>query len=239
MNDDRPSAQAARRVSSLADLRLAHETLDSVLGHIGRLGVEALEGWDAAGTTLLEGDKVATFGSTDPRINPVDQYQYDHRRGPCVDALAGEAQYFDGDTFDVEWRQFAEVAADHDIYSVLSFPLRLDQEVIGGLNFYSRERDALRAGQREEGLLFAAQAAVTISNMRSFLSVANEVAQLKEALQTRTVIGQATGLLMAQEGMSSEEAFQKLVKVSQNANVTLRDVASRYVAAAEARVKAD
>ncbi len=52
--------------------------------------------------------------------------------------------------------------------------------------------------------------------------------QLKEALETRTIIGQATGLLMAQEGLSSEEAFQKLVKVSRNANIKLRDLAQRY-----------
>ncbi len=33
---------------------------------------------------------------------------------------------------------------------------------------------------------------------------------------------------MAQEGLSSEEAFQRLVKVSRNANVKLRDIAQRY-----------
>jgi GAF domain-containing protein len=118
---------------------------------------------------------------------------------------------------------------------VLSFPLRLEDEVIGALNFYSSERDAVRPGQREEGSMFAAQAAIVISNAQIYLKKETQVAQLEEGLQTRTMIGQATGLLMAQEGLTSEEAFQKLVRVSQNANIKLRDVAQRYVHAWEER----
>ncbi len=42
---------------------------------------------------------------------------------------------------------------------------------------------------------------------------------------------------MGQEGLTSEEAFQKLVKVSQNSNVKLRDIAQRYVEAWEAKAQ--
>jgi AmiR/NasT family two-component response regulator len=48
------------------------------------------------------------------------------------------------------------------------------------------------------------------------------------------MIGQATGLLMAQEGLTSGEAFQRLVRVSQNANIKLREIAQRYVRSWEA-----
>ena len=65
-----------------------------------------------------------------------------------------------------------------------------------------------------------------------------QVAQLQAGLETRAVIGQATGLLMAQEGLSSEEAFQKLVKVSQTANMKLRDIAQRYVDTWESKATA-
>jgi AmiR/NasT family two-component response regulator len=44
-------------------------------------------------------------------------------------------------------------------------------------------------------------------------------------------------LLMAQEGLTSEEAFQKLVSVSQHANVKLRDIAERYVHSWEEKAK--
>lgn len=233
---DRPVGQVQNAVKSLADLRLSSETLDSILGHIGRLGVEALDGWEAAGTSLVEGDKIATFGSTSEKVNAVDRGQYDSGRGPCVDALSsGDVQYFDGDEIKPEWRQFAETAGDAGIYSVVSFPLMLEDEVIGAINFYSEERQALRPGQREEGLLVAAQGAVAVSNARDLMSKHAEVEQLSEGIKTRTVIGQATGLLMAQESLTSEEAFQKLVQISQKTNVKLREIAAGYVESWESK----
>ena len=128
---------------------------------------------------------------------------------------------------------FAEEAANCDVYSTLSFPLKLKDEVIGALNFYSRERDAIRPGHREEGSVFAAQAAVSIANAQAYLAKDAQLSQLEEGLRTRTMIGQATGLLMAQEGLTSDEAFQKLVYVSQNSNIKLREIAQRYVSAWE------
>lgn len=238
MEDQRASGEIEKPVNSLADLHLAQETLDSVLCHIGRLGVEALDGWGAAGTTLVERDKVATFGVTDQSVNSVDQFQYDARQGPCVDALSGEVHYFDGRDVRPEWQEFARKAADCGIHSVVSFPLRLGGDVFGALNFYSKKPDALQQGQREEGAVFAAQAAVILSNMKTLDDVSSQADQLEEALKTRTMIGQATGLLMAHEGLTSEEAFQKLVKVSQNANVKLREIAQRYVDTWESKGRA-
>lgn len=232
--DRRPMGKVDEAINSLAELELEGQTLDTLAGHIDRLAVQSLNGWDAAAVSLVTGHEVATYGSTDERVNPVDQAQYDANQGPCVDAIKeGGIQYFDGTAVDPRWRLFAESAADHGVYSVLSFPMRLKGEVVGALNLYSHERDALRPGNREEGSVFAAQAAVTLANARALIAKEAHVSQLEEGLQSRTMIGQATGLLMAQEGMSSDEAFQKLVHVSQTANVKLRDIAQRYVQAWE------
>jgi GAF domain-containing protein len=225
----RPAGQIDRSVNSLAELQLSAETLDSIVGHIGRIGVQSLEGWHAAATTLVERDRVRTFGSTEERVNAIDQAQYDARSGPCVDALQGEIHYFDGSLIESRWDRFAEAAAEAGVHSVLSFPLKLDGEVLGALNFYSNDRGALRPGQREDGLQFASHAAVAVGNASAFSARGAQIEQLKEGLETRTMIGQATGLLMAQEGLTSEEAFQKLVSVSQNSNIKLRDIAQRYV----------
>jgi hypothetical protein len=234
--DKRPTGRIDQTVNSLTELRFEGQTMDSILGHIGRLAVQGLAGWDAVATSLATGDRVTTYGATDERVNPADQAQYDADRGPCVDAIkTGECQYFDGTSVEPRWRQFAEVAANCGVYSVFSFPITMDNEVIGAMNFYSRERDAARPGHREEGSMFAAQAAVTIANAQGYLDRDAQVAQLEQGLQTRTMIGQATGLLMAQEGLSSDEAFQKLVHVSQTANLKLRDIAQRYVQAWEQR----
>jgi AmiR/NasT family two-component response regulator len=61
-----------------------------------------------------------------------------------------------------------------------------------------------------------------------------EIHGLREALRTRTLIGQAVGLLMAEKGLSTDEAFAKLVERSSHSNLKLRDVAARMVELADA-----
>ncbi|MEW2505897.1 MULTISPECIES: ANTAR domain-containing protein [unclassified Amycolatopsis] len=55
--------------------------------------------------------------------------------------------------------------------------------------------------------------------------IAEENRHLREALQSRGVIEQAKGVLMAQRRCDPQEAFAVLVTLSQNTNVKLRDVA--------------
>lgn len=230
--DARPVGRIDDRVNSLEDMRSQGQTLDRLVGTIGGLAVESLEGWDAAATSLATGNEVATYGATDGRVNPIDQAQYDAGSGPCIDALkSGEVQYFDGNSVPAPWRQFAEAAGHHQIHSVLSFPLKLDGHSVGAINLYSNERDALRPGHREEGALFATQVTIAVANARDLMMKEAQVAQLEEALESRTMIGQATGLVMAQEGLTADEAFEKLVKVSQKANIKLREIAQSYIEA--------
>jgi hypothetical protein len=51
-----------------------------------------------------------------------------------------------------------------------------------------------------------------------------EVAQLREALQTRQQIGVATGLLAQRFGCSPDRAWSVLVRISQAMNVKVRDI---------------
>lgn len=72
---------------------------------------------------------------------------------------------------------------------------------------------------------------------QSLLEASLQESQLEEALKARATVGQAVGLLMAQEGLVSEDAFQKLVRIAQDANAKLSDIAQRYVDAWEKTVK--
>ena len=65
----------------------------------------------------------------------------------------------------------------------------------------------------------------------------SEISQLRVALKSREVIGQATGMVMAQEGLTREEALMSLVRLSQNSNTKLRDIAQRLVEAWEAAAR--
>ena len=56
-----------------------------------------------------------------------------------------------------------------------------------------------------------------------------EVANLQRAIESRDVIGQAKGILMERHGLGPDQAFARLVAMSQNANVKLREVAESIV----------
>jgi hypothetical protein len=66
-----------------------------------------------------------------------------------------------------------------------------------------------------------------------------ETAGLRKALQTRTVIGQATGLMAAVLECTPRDAFNLLVRMSQHQNVKLHIGASRLVGAFEATHRGD
>ena len=57
------------------------------------------------------------------------------------------------------------------------------------------------------------------------LDASQQPAHLREAIQTRQVIGEAIGVLRAQTGVSSDEAFRRLSSASQRTNIKLRDLA--------------
>lgn len=60
----------------------------------------------------------------------------------------------------------------------------------------------------------------TLSDLR------NQIEQLRTALETRDVIGQAKGILMERHKVTADEAFAMLNLASQHCNVKLRDLAN-------------
>jgi AmiR/NasT family two-component response regulator len=52
---------------------------------------------------------------------------------------------------------------------------------------------------------------------------------MAEAMRSRAVIEQAKGMIMADKRISADEAFDQLTRLSQHANMKLRDVARRMV----------
>jgi AmiR/NasT family two-component response regulator len=59
--------------------------------------------------------------------------------------------------------------------------------------------------------------------------------QLGRAMESRAVIDQARGMVMALAPCSSEKAWDLLVGVSQHCNIKLRDVAAALVATTKGR----
>ncbi|WP_410586325.1 ANTAR domain-containing protein [Amycolatopsis sp. lyj-23] len=70
-----------------------------------------------------------------------------------------------------------------------------------------------------------------MTSWRSPDDPADEVAQLRNALDTQPVIEQAKGMLMLVRGWTAATAFDALRNISQRTNVKLHDIATVVVAA--------
>lgn len=56
-----------------------------------------------------------------------------------------------------------------------------------------------------------------------------EITTLKAGLERRTIIGEAVGIMMIQTGIAADAAFARLVDLSQDTNVRVRDIAEQMV----------
>lgn len=67
---------------------------------------------------------------------------------------------------------------------------------------------------------------------RDLEAMAEEIDQLREALTSRASIDQAKGIIMARYGVDADEAFRRLVRMSNDSNVRVAEVATALVYAA-------
>jgi GAF domain-containing protein len=211
----------------LRELLLDGETLETSLRRVADLAVAVVPACDMCGVTLTEDGTMNTRVATDPLTNKVDDIQYGLGRGPCIDAVR-TAEMFRVDDMQTEtrWRTFTRQAAELGVAASLSSPLVAGGRVVGALNLYSRSGPFGAADERVV-TAFSRQAGVTLANAATYEKARLLVEQLNQALASRDVIGQAKGVLMAREGISADEAFDRLRRLSQSSNVKLRDVAKQ------------
>lgn len=65
---------------------------------------------------------------------------------------------------------------------------------------------------------------------RELAGARDTIAELERALDSRSVIGQAIGILMARRGFTADQGFEALAQASQNHNVKLFRLAELLVA---------
>jgi GAF domain-containing protein len=232
--DEQNSERGPDDASSLFEVLLPDTPLTDVLQRVAELAARRLGSDTFSGITLTHGGKLATPVYTDERSPRVDAVQYQYDSGPCVDAYRQGVVFIIPDTLEDErWAEFSAAAAAAQIRSTLSVPLDVSgtrSEVLGALNLYSErparfDDEAVAATQS-----FAQQAAIVMANAQAYWGARELSDQLQQALESRAVIEQAKGILMAREHIDADAAFRVLVRASQRENRKLRDIAIAIVA---------
>jgi hypothetical protein len=208
-----------------AALELAEEpSFVTTLERTVELCTQAVEHCDAAGVSLVESDQIRTLAVTSPALHRVDELQLRLREGPCSGALQQhETLVSDDVSVDPRWPRWGPAVVEElGLRSAVGLRLFATRDVLCALTLYAASDRAFGRDDVVRAQALAAQASVGLAAMF-------KESQLHRALETRTVIGQATGILIERFGLTSDQAFALMRRVSQNHNIKVHALAEHLV----------
>lgn len=212
-------ADAVRELNDQAD---PPHTLERMV----EITPEFFDSCDYVGISIVERDKIRTPAASNEKLRQLDELQYEIGEGPCRESIRSHATVMVDDLAnDPRWPEWGRAMSEGlGIRSSLSFRLftRAD-DTWGALNVYSRTPHSFTEQDVLHGQVIAAMSAVVLAR-----SINDE--HLAHALETRTVIGQATGMVMERYGLDEQTAFNVLRRLSSQDNRKLRDLAQQVVA---------
>lgn len=220
-----PEALAQGLLDAAHDLHAIRET-EEVLRMIAQVAVTSLPGIDHAGVSLSFKDgRIETQAGTGDLVWQLDALQYELGEGPCVDAILSKGPsvvIVNNIRHDQRWPHYVPRALEYGLTAQMGLQLAEDGHVYGGLNLYSTSTPTIDPDVEHIAELLAAHAAVALGRSR-------READLTAAMVTRSLIGQATGILMERYELDSDRAFGYLIRLSQQSNTKLRDLAHDLV----------
>lgn len=235
--EDQPGPDIVRRLdevsdhlSDLAEVLEAEEELGRVLQRSVEQVATGVPGADMVSVTVLHGDVGETVAASNGRVWAIDQDQYAAGAGPCLDAArTGQVARTGVAGAERRWPEFARSARAAGVESYLSCPLIIDDDFVGSLNLYSEQPHGFADFDVALLRLYTTAACAAIANNRRYERAREVAGHLSKALDSRAVIDQAVGIIMARSGVTAAQAFAELTRQSQNTNVKLREIADRLV----------
>lgn len=223
--------------SQVIDIRDATHAEDSIvvfLEHLTRVGAELLSETEqiACGLMLSRTDGQALFCSASPVVTEmygVLAAQHALGEGPAPHALSAPEPQVADDTGDAQHPPFFGVPASRGFASILSVPLMIGAGGSAALNFYARPVAFFSPDRQHVASVFAEQASTSIE-LRLRLTQSQDLADhMRSAMESRTSIDMAIGIIIAQNRCTQEEAAVILKRASNARNVKLRHLAQDIV----------
>jgi GAF domain-containing protein len=171
--------------------------------------------------------------SSSPRFGVLEDLQIHHGEGPCPEAyetkeLVGSADL----ATDHRWPAFAPAAVNEGVQAVLASPIPYNREAVGVVAVFS---SASRVWSPEGELALMAFTDLAALMIASTLQTRKHHAlaeQLQVALDSRAVIEQAKGVLIARDHISARQAYEHLRDRARRDRRRLVDLAAEVVEAA-------
>jgi GAF domain-containing protein len=215
---------------------MSTETIGTTVELVTSLAVETIPGTAGAGVSLVDAEGKRSVAASHRMVERADGLQYEFDDGPCLTAARDRVTVrIDDVAAESRWPQWTRAVAEVGVRSMLSVPLVAAGAGIGAIKVYSGAPSTYDARAEQVLELFAKQAAILLANAQTLADARQLNVQLTGALQSRDIIGQAKGILLAQGAVDDVAAFAMLVNASQRANTKLHAVARQLVDAVKDR----
>jgi GAF domain-containing protein len=187
-------------------------------------------GVDGAGLMLLSEGVLRYVVASDEPGRMLEALQEQFGEGPCVDAFLDDQPVLGDDVAaDPRWPSVGPLAVGHGVRAVLGVPIDLREGPVGTLNVYAvrphhwdqADVAAIQAYTRVIASLLRAAARAHVSGKAA--------TQLQHALDSRSLIEQAKGVLMERRGLDQQAAFDLLRSRARSTRRRLDEVARQVV----------
>jgi transcriptional regulator with GAF, ATPase, and Fis domain len=193
----------------------------------------------AAAIGLLVKDshgRLEILSATSHHAVELELYQLQHDTGPCVDAARdGIASSTRRDSeITARWNEVGDAIVAAGFHAVHAVPLRWHGQLLGALNAFHTNPDTATDESLQLTQAFADIATVAIVQPATLTSGQLEE-RIRTALDGRTVVEQAKGVLAHAGGTDMATAYQLLVQRANQNGSTLTEAATQIIQQAHRR----
>lgn len=218
-------------LGQVAQLTAKPQSVDSLLERVTGLVCESVPGCEISVALATDGG-VRFASCSGYRAGRLDEAEKQEGDGPCVTAMRqGDTVHASREECKARWPVFGGVAEELALDSAHGYPIATPGGRRGALNIYAFEPVAHNV--HRVAPLLVDQVRVSLENAELYESAHLLSAQLQGALDSRAVIEQAKGVLIARQGCSDDRAFDMLRRASQRLNRKLRDIAVDLVSSVQ------
>lgn len=214
-----PDGAFARLAVELSQTSTIAQTAQQIVA----FGMETVHTQFGGITMLKSRGRFETVGHGSDVVAEADRQQLELGEGPSVDVSTTSRTITSADLEgDERWPRWGPVAVSLGLRCVLSAELHAGGERIGVLSLYGTRVRHFTDEDVDVARLFARHASAALAAVKLREGLLN-------AIESRTVIGQAQGVLMERFEIDADRAFAILRRFSQDGNVKLTDVARQLV----------
>jgi hypothetical protein len=227
---DRGNASGARPGGIVLDLVTGANSITDSLDTLVRMLAAAMSAATGAqiesGLFLQQSKRPAAMAATGQQALHLVRLEQEIGQGPLTDAMAGgHPVAMNHGHNDSRWAEYLQRLRPTGFRSVLSVRLRLDDGAQSALAFFAPETQAFPLQAIAEARSLADLGSRSLNLVLKLTAASTAASDLRSALESRTSIDIACGVIMGQNRCSYSEAFGIISRASSHRNIKLRKVA--------------